>query len=207
VSWLVRRNVVSSLSEHIDRRDKALKKIDKNWLSLLSPYDRKRAETRIKHFEKAGIPKALAMNIALLRSRASGFDIIELSEAIDWDIKASAELFYTLGSMLKIDRVRAIMLNSRPENHWEMLSFLQSEEDFFSQQAHFARIAAHWGELNPKQKNYHIRTFLHNWLLTQSDAKQRYDSVVNSMLKDGAWGAAKLSILSSRMREFLSKYM
>ena len=207
VAWLVRRKSVSPISKNIEKRVSALSVINRDWLDLLSPYDQKRASTRIKRFEKAGIPRDLATDVALLRSRASGFDVIELSNSTKLPIRETANMFYRVGSALKVDRIRAAILTAPASSHWETLAFQQFEEDFFIIQSEFARLMATKNKaLKSAKTSEDIKAAVEIWLRSESESVRAYDAVIRSMTAQGGWTTAKLSIAASRLRELQAKF-
>ena len=207
VAWLVRRNSVAPIDKQIQKRAAKMADIKEDWLDILSPYDQKRAMARIKRFEKAGIPHGLATDVALLRSRASGFDVIALSEKTKIPMRVTADMFYRIGSSLKIDRIRAAILTKPSGNHWETLAFQQFEEDFFILQSDFAYLFALSNKgLKSSPTSQDIKNNVEKWLQTESDALRIYEAVIRSMTAQGEWTTAKLSIASSRLRELYTKF-
>lgn len=207
VAWLVRRNAVSPISESIKKRVSALSDINHDWLEILSPYDQKRASGRIKRFEKAGVPRDLATDVALLRSRASGFDVIELADVTKLPIRITADMFYKVGSALKIDRIRSAILTTESTTHWETLAFQQFEEDFFIIQSDFARVLATSNtQLKSAKTSEDVKNAVEKWLKQEVESVKVYDTIIRSMTAQGDWTTAKLSIASSRLRELQSKF-
>lgn len=207
-AWIVRRNAASPIQKQIDLRRDALLGIKEDWLEILSPYDQKRAQTRIKRFEKAGVSKELATEVALLRSRASGFDVIRLANRTKLPLRVAADMFYRLGSALKIDRIRSAILATQSTSHWETLAFQQFEEDFFIIQSEFAAaMAKDFKKLGSDTSSGTIKEAVSEWLEKEKEAVRVYDSVIRSMTTQGDWTTAKLSIASSRLRELQSKFV
>jgi glutamate dehydrogenase len=142
VAWLVRHNETESIADRVAKRSQLSGLIDNAWLELLSPYDQMRAEKRIRTYTKLGISKDLATDVALLKSRASAFDVMSLAEATGWSPQRAAELFYDIGGRFKIDRIRSALLNTKSNSHWERLAMRHLQEDFFKAQARFSQNVA-----------------------------------------------------------------
>jgi len=200
VAWLVRRNEGGDIASQIKRRQKLTSVVDNKWLALLSPYDRRRAETRVKNFEKAGIPKDLAIDVALLRSRASGFDVLELAESVGWNIPSAAELFYEIGGRFRIDRIRAALLSANSGDHWERLAMRHLQEDFFKAQVQFAMNAAK----SSKKKNAEAKPLIQDWVKASVSNIKAYEETVSAMSRKGDWTVPKFAIVNAQLSDLLS---
>ncbi len=202
IAWLVRRGEKGSIDARIASRAKLSSVVDGRWLKLLSPYDQRRAESRIKSFEKAGISKALATDVALLRSRASGFDVLELANKVGWDIPQAAELFYEVGGRFKIDRVRAALLSTSSDDHWERLAMRHLQEDFFKAQARFAQDVAKFQKKKGASKDLNV--LIQDWVKTRVPHIKSYDDTVNAMSRKGGWTVSKFAIVNAQLSDLLS---
>lgn len=203
IAWQVRRGEGGKIAERIERRKGLAKVVDNRWLKLLSPYDQRRAESRVKWFERAGIPKALAVDVALLRSRASGFDVLEMADKVKWDIPQAADLFYEIGGRLKIDRVRAALLSTSSSDHWERLAMRHLQEDFFKAQFRFAVDAASYHK-KQKIKGFNAETLIDKWVKARMPHISAYEETVSNMSKKGGWTVSKFAIVNAQLSDLLS---
>jgi glutamate dehydrogenase len=200
---MVRRNETGALSVRIERRKAPLQKVDSDWLGLLSSYDRRRAEARIKRFVKAGIPGDLAADVALLRSRASGFDVIALAENTNMSVRKAAALFYEVSGRFKIDRIRAALIANEGGTHWEKLALRHLQEDFFSAQARFAQSAAEHHVSKGGGPDETAKTIIQNWVKDKVVGIKPYEEAVNSMSRAGSWTVSKFAIVNAQLRDLL----
>jgi len=204
VAWMVRRGEDGAIKDRIARRAQLKKLVDTTWLDFLSTYDRKRAQSRIKAYEKSGIPAALAMDVALLRSRASGFDVIDLSKISGWPLPLSAALFYDVGGRLKIDRVRASLLNTDSDSHWERMALRHLQEDFFKAQVRFAADAAQFHkDRGGKPKDAKDR-LIADWVSAKIPQIKAYEDNLTSMIRSGKWTVAKFAIVNALLSDLLA---
>lgn len=199
VAWLVRRNEDGDLTGRIEKRAKVSAVVDSAWLDLLSPYDQRRAESRIRSYVKSGIPEALATDVALLKSRASGFDVMALTEATDWPVQQAASLFYDIGGRFRIDRIRSALLSAQSESHWERLALRHLQEDFFKAQARFAEHAAKTG--NPDEA---VRPQIHAWVKEHVPQIKAYEDTVNAMSRSGSWTVSKFAIVNAQLSDLIA---
>ena len=195
VAWMLRNGDDGTIAERIKRREGVRKIVDTAYLQLLSPYDRRRAESRVRRFEKAGIPDDLAMDVALLRSRASSFDVLDVAERTGLDPKTAAELFYRTGGRFKIDRIRAALLQMEPSSHWDALALRHIQEEMFAAQGDFAtRIAKSW------MSGDGIQAAIHDFVRNEMGGLKSYDSTVQSLLSERDWTVAKFSIVTNLLQ-------
>ena len=204
INWLVRRNEKGSIKERIARRTAGLKNVDESWIKVLSSYDSHRVAARIGHFIRDNIPEALAADVSLLRARASGFDVVELSDKTGWPIRRSAELFYAIGGRFKIDRLRTMSMQTTPTSHWEALAQQRIEEDFYAAQAALASEAAKMHLKTKGSPNTHIKTIISHYTAKKHQAVTAYEQAYAKLNASGGWTLAKFALINAQLRELLS---
>jgi len=203
MAWLVRRGEKGTIEARINRRSKLSSVVDSRWLALLSPYDKRRADSRVKSFVKTGIAKDLAVDVALLRSRASGFDVLELADKVGWDIPQAAELFYEVGGRFKIDRIRASLLATSSNDHWERLAMRHLQEDFFKAQVRFAEDAAKFHKKTGKKSKPDIDQLISDWARAKVPQIKAYEDTVSAMSRKGGWTVSKFAIVNAQLSDLL----
>ncbi len=204
VAWLVRSGETGSLSERIALRDQLSDLVDSAWLELLSPYDQRRAEKRIKSYFKSGIPQSLATDVALLRARASGFDVVSLSNATGWPAQNAAALFYDVGGRFKIDRIRSALLSADSDSHWERLAMRHLQEDFFKSQAKFAQSIAAYHKAKGGSSGDPVRPIIQDWVRDELPQIKAYEDTVTAMSRAGSWTVAKFAIVNAQLTDLMA---
>lgn len=205
IGWLLRRNDKGTILERIQKRTKDMKQVDESWISVLSTYDSRRAKARIGGFVRAGVPVELAQDVALLRARASGFDVIKLKEKTGWPIRKVAELFYDIGSRFKIDRLRSMSMKATPQTHWEKLAQKRIEEDFYSAQADLAQAAATLHMRKKGKPTVETRKIINQFVEKKKDSVTTYDDAFTKVSGSGNWTLAKFAIINTQLRELIGK--
>lgn len=203
VAWLVRHNEPESIAERVAKRSKLSGLIDNAWLGLLSPYDQMRAEKRIKSYTKLGISKDLATDVALLKSRASAFDVMSLAEATGWSPQRAAELFYDIGGRFKIDRIRSALLNTKSNSHWERLAMRHLQEDFFKAQARFSQNVAAYATTTEQDPDGPVRSLIANWVRAEIPQMKTYEDSVSTMSRAGGWTVSKFAIVNAQLSDLM----
>ncbi len=201
IGWLVRRGENEPIAARIARRTEGLKNVDEGWIDVLSRYDSRRVSARIGRFVRSGIPQSLAQDVALLRSSASGFDVVALSEITGWPIRKSAELFYDIGGRFKIDRLRTMSMKTTPKTHWEGLAQRRIDEDFYAVQASLSLAAAHLHIENGGTARAATKTIIHAFEKQNPHSVSSYEDTFAKVSASGGWTLAKFAIMNAQLRE------
>ena len=204
VAWLVRNNETGPIETRIEKRAQLSGLVDSAWLDLLSPYDRKRADKRIKSYIKLGISEDLATDVALLKSRASGFDVIGLSELTGWPAQRAAKLFYDIGGRFKIDRIRSSLLNTKSDSHWERLAMRHLQEDFFKAQARFAQSVAAYAVETKSDEDAAVNSLIADWVKAKIPQIKSYEDSVTAMSRSGGWTVPKFAIVNAQLSDLMA---
>ncbi len=204
INWLVRRDEKGDISSRIARRTKLLGAVNESWINVLSTYDGRRVIARIGRFQRDGIPEDLAADVSLLRARASGFDVVELSDQTGWPIRKSAELFYDIGGRFRIDRLRSQSMKTIPNTHWEDLAKQRIEEDFYTAQAELAREAARLHIKSKGKAKASSKNIIANFVSKKQSAVKAYDTAYARISASGGWSLAKFAIINAQLRELIS---
>jgi len=204
IGWLVRRGETGSIAMRIARRTDGLSHVDEGWVNVLSSYDSRRVATRIGRFIRSGIPEDLAADVSLLRARASGFDVVELTEKTGWPIRKAAELFYDMGGRFKIDRLRTMSMKTAPKTHWEGLAQQRIEEDYYAAQANLAFDAARLHIDGGGTAKAGTKTMIKAYIDSKPHAVKAYDAAYTKINASGGWNLAKFAIVNAQLRELLT---
>ena len=199
-TWMLRRREDGTIRERITLRAPGLADMNTDWLKLLSPYDRRRAEARTRQYVKRGIPEDMARDVAMLRSRASGFDVIAFAQSADWPLRPAAELFYDIGGQFKIDRLRNAALAAAPGDHWDALALSRMTEELYVLQGRLARAAASHKDAGPKQT---ATTVIARWVKGDGINMGEYDRAFNHIADPASGEAAKWTLAKFTLAQAL----
>jgi glutamate dehydrogenase len=203
VAWLVRHDEAGTIADRVEKRATLSSLIDSAWLELLSPYDQMRIEKRIKTYVKLDVPKDLAMDVALLKSRASAFDVMSLAEVTGWSPQRSAALFYDVGGRFKIDRIRSALLNNKSNSHWERLAMRHLQEDFFKAQARFAQRVAAYAQETDFDTEGSVSNLIADWVRAEIPQIKTYEESVSTMSRGGGWTVPKFAIVNAQLSDLM----
>ena len=144
------------------------------------------------------------MDVALLRSRASGFDVVNLADACKWKPRDIGRLFYDIGGRFKIDRIRAAMISTHSDSHWERLALRHLEEDFFKAQSRFTQHAAQWHKKRKGKPSSASSEIISDWIKDNIPQIKTYEDTVQSMTRSGSWTVSKFAIVNAQLSDLLS---
>jgi len=199
--WLTRMGVDGDMADHMNRFMPLQSLIDDKWTQRLSSYDQKRAKQRQDAYKAQNIPSDLAMKVSLLRSRASGFDITLLSEDCGVNINIAPNLFYQMGAVFWVDRIRNALLESTGEGHWDRLALRKLADDFYGLQRQFAAL---YVKDNPDLNADAVSlSELRRWSKQKFDGLAGYFNRFRNISATGDWTLAKFSILYAQLQDVL----
>ncbi len=204
ISWLVRRAEPGTINDGIAKRAKYLANVDESWVEVLSSFDNRRVVARIGHYQRAGIPKELSQRVSLLRTQASGFDVVELADKTGWPIRRAAELFYSIGGRFKIDRLRALSMKYVPDSHWDGLAQQRINEEFYACQSDLALKAANMHMKDGCDKKVTVSSIIDEFVASRAHEVDTYESAFTKLNASGGWTLSKFTIISAHLRELLN---
>ncbi len=199
--WLTRMGIDGDIETHLERFMPVQSLIDAAWVGRLSSFDQKRAKERQDAFKAQSIPAALAMKVSLLRSRASGFDITRLSEDCGVDMKIAPDLFYKMGAVFWVDRIRNALLETFGDGHWDRLALRKLADDFYGLQRKFAVLYVQ-DHKDLKDDSVNLPE-LRRWSKQNFDGIGGYFNRFRNISATGDWTVAKFSILYAQLQDML----
>ncbi|MEP6342961.1 MAG: NAD-glutamate dehydrogenase [Maricaulaceae bacterium] len=199
--WLARNGVRGPLESHLTRFMPIQDLINNDWTNHLSAYDQKRAKERQSAFEAQGVPYEVAMKVSLLRSRASGFDLTRLGEESGIDIHLTPNLFYQMGAVFWVDRIRNALFETIGDGHWDRLALRKLADDFYVLQRKFAAIYVK-DQMTSGDEIVSLGE-LRQWSKQRFDGLGAYFTRVRNISATDNWSVAKFSILYAQLQEVL----
>ncbi len=199
--WLTRQGLDGDVETNMSRFMPVQSLINTEWVNRLSSYDQKRAKERQDVYKSQAIPAALAIKVSLLRSRASGFDITLLSEDCGVDINIAPTLFYQMGAVFWVDRIRNALLDVSGDGHWDRLALRKLADDFYGLQRKFAALYVNNNKILDQDDA--SLPELRRWAKGQFDDLGGYFNRVRNISGTGNWTVAKFSILYAQLQDLL----
>ncbi|MFT3741711.1 MAG: NAD-glutamate dehydrogenase [Gammaproteobacteria bacterium] len=98
---------------------------------LLQGNDKRYLEQATAEWIQAGVPSALAEQIAQMRALTAILNIVDIADSLHRSVSSVAELYFTLGNRLCLDEFRELVNGYPVDNHWMVLgrSAIKAELD------------------------------------------------------------------------------
>jgi len=90
--------------------------------NILTGRDKEALEQRLKSYQAAGVPDELATAIAALPPAYAALTIVQTALQSDVDVLKVAELHFTLGQRLGLDRLLARIIDLPREDRWQTMA-------------------------------------------------------------------------------------
>ena len=90
--------------------------------NILTGRDKEALEQRLKSYQAAGVPDELAAAIAALPPAYSALTIVQTASQSDVDVLKVAELHFTLGQRLGLDRMLARIIELPRDDRWQIMA-------------------------------------------------------------------------------------
>jgi glutamate dehydrogenase len=90
--------------------------------NILTGRDKEALEQRLKSYQAAGVPDELAAAIAALPPAYSALTIVQTASQSDVDVLRVAELHFTLGQRLGLDRLLARIIELPRDDRWQTMA-------------------------------------------------------------------------------------
>lgn len=213
--WLARRaraqeaGQATPIRELIEAYRPGVDKLRETAIDIISTYEREHVEERTEAFVKAGAPKDLAHDIAVLRPLTSSSDVVDLALREDWPLESAGFVYHAAGARFSVDKLRGLGSEVSSDLHWDRLAVRRLIEDLYASQQtiaasmmRFARTAGGSLQSGVEAPNREwADDLLDAWCIQNDVEAGRFDSALDELETTGAWTLSKLAIASTQLRE------
>ena len=102
--------------------------------AVISPEQTEEADARIAAFAKAGAPNDVAQDIGLLPLLGVAPEIAQLARGTGHSLEAVATIYFGVGSLIGLDRLRLLAARISSSEHWDRLAIRRLVDDLFAAQ-------------------------------------------------------------------------
>ena len=143
---------------------------------------------RIAELTSSGVPEDIAHDVALLPPLTSALDVALLAQDADMEPGKVAALYFAVGDMLGLDRLRALAAKFSPPDYWDRLALRRLLDDLYAAQRRIARKLLAGG------------SSAESWAKTHGEALTRMRSFLADLDASGELSVAKLMLASSHIQ-------
>jgi glutamate dehydrogenase len=162
---------------------------------LVSRLDTQVVEERIASFEKAGIPKPVAEDVAVLPLLAAVPEIILLAQMQCVPAERAARLYFAMGALVGLDRLRTLAARIAARDHWDRLALHRIVDDLYAAQRLLAADALVHGGGGPERET------VESWASLRRQDVERTVSFLSELERAGDATIAKLALANSQVQK------
>ncbi|MCP5433005.1 MAG: NAD-glutamate dehydrogenase [Alphaproteobacteria bacterium] len=164
--------------------------------------DGERLHRRYAAFIEAGVPDATARAVVNLRPLASACDIVDLAQGQGLGLEPTTQVYFALGAVLGLDRLRAATEGLKGAEHWERLANRRILEELYRLQRGLAGAAISQG-LAAGGAELGAEGMIAQWAKVHEANLKRTIALVTEMEASGAMSTAKLTLAVTQYRDLL----
>jgi glutamate dehydrogenase len=136
----------------------------------------------------SGVPEDIARDVALLPALTSALDVALLAHDVELEPAKVAAIYFAVGDMLGLDRLRALAAKFSPPDHWDRLALRRLLDDLYAAQRRIAR------------KLLAGNSSAESWAKTHGEALTRMRGFLADLDASGELSVAKLMLASSQIQ-------
>lgn len=197
-SWFLRHYTAPlNISELVEEFGAPLAEMQKYVDSVLSPVTLQARDERLAAYTANNVPAALAKAVANLEPLLSGCDIVHVARKQKFrSIKEAGEIYYRLGTRLKLGWLRQSARGLYGVNHWENMALQSQIETLYDLQMKLTQQVV---KSIVKSNAKNAEQAVDKWLNHHEKAMLRYDGFISDMERQDAITPAILTIALQRV--------
>ena len=170
--------------------------------TVLSRFEQKCLEDRVRRFADKGAPEALTQGVAILRPLVAAFDIGDLSSETGWPVAAMARLYHQVGAAFDFDRLRAAAGSIPSVDHFDRLAVRRLIEDLMGEQRTLTRAVARASDPSVGVSEEAAEAAVDAWIGARQGVVEGVRASVDEIEGSGSgWTFAKLTIANATIRD------
>jgi glutamate dehydrogenase len=153
---------------------------------------------RSKPYVKAGVPKALAKQIAGLVNMFSGCDIIGLASSQKVSISDAARIYFAVGSRFHLGSLRAAADRLETKSHWQKLAVSALIEEIYDHQ--LALAVQVMSASKQRKKNFNTNEIISAWANKTRMAVKRTEQLIAELSATEINDLSMIAVASRQLR-------
>ncbi len=166
--------------------------------TLISPLEKRVVEPRIADLQRLGMPLDIAEDSAILPLLSAVPEIIMLAETQHITVETAARIFYAVGAMAGVDRLRGLAGRIATADHWDRLALRRMVDDLYSAQ----RLMSCEALANATAAG---ASAVEDWRNLRRDDIERTLNFLSELERGGDATIAKLSLASSQIQKLAAQ--
>lgn len=166
---------------------------------VISAEQAQEADARIAQFAKAGAPDAVARDIGLLPLLAVAPEIAQLARATGHNLQTVASVYFGVGMLIGLDRLRLLAGRITPPEHWDRLAIRRLVDDLFAAQCALSKNLL--ADLPAEASRDAARQAVESWAQVHHEALDRTRDFLAQLEVSGDPSIAKLTLANSQIHK------
>jgi glutamate dehydrogenase len=195
--WFIVQLQDAPLAPTIDSWRNGFAALRGRFSGLISPIDKRIVEPRVSELRAAGMPEDLADDIAILPLLSAVPEIILLSQTQQIPAETAARVFFAVGAITGLDRLRALADRIPTADHWDRLALRRIIDDLYSAQRLMSGEVLSDGSLKDAAAVEH-------WRDVRKGDIDRTLNFLSELERAGDASISKLALANSQMQKLAS---
>jgi len=194
--WFLRhREHLRDLAQTREHFSSGVDQLAANLYLLVAPDYRSKLDEVIRHYAQLGIPRELALRVAILEELYSALDLVEIAVQLARPVELVAQVYFGLGGLLNLHWLGHQIEVLKIETHWQGLARTALRDDLSNQ----ARgLAAQVLRENPTQQDQAL--LLSAWQERRVFHFERYQQLMAEIRLAPTQDIAMLSVVLRELR-------
>jgi glutamate dehydrogenase len=176
-----------------------------HFAGLVSSFEMQATETRIAELEATGAPLDVAEDVAVLPLMSAAPEIVLLSQLLGVPVDAAAGVYFAIGTLVGLDRLRGLATRIAVTDHWDRLAIRRIVDDLFAGQRLLAAEAIGKARAVLKRgERSEGAEVAKAWAEARSDDLQRSQNFLNELEHGGPLTIAKFTLANSQVQKLAS---
>jgi glutamate dehydrogenase len=157
------------------------------------------ADARIAGLARDGVPGDVARDIGLLPLLAVAPEIAQLAQATGQGLRPVAVIYFGVGMLIGLDRLRQMANRIAPPEHWDRLALRRLVDDLFAAQRALSQTLLK--DLAPGGDEDAARRAVEHWAQAHHEALDRTRDFLAQLETSGDLSIAKLTLANSQVHK------
>ena len=166
---------------------------------VISSEQSRDVEARIARFAAAGVPADLAEDIGLLPVMTVAPEIAQLARGTDHSLAAVANIYFGVGALIGLDRLRLLAGRIASAEHWDRLAIRRLIDDLFAAQRVLSQSLL--ANLPKEAMRQDARKAVVAWAEARHDNLLRTREFLSALEMSGELSIAKLTLAGSQIHK------
>ena len=201
VIWLLNNQSSGKITKVVTRFKKIANDLLRLFPGVLAEASRDSFERKVAYYLENKIENKLAARVASMDPAASAFDIAEISEISNFDLKSISKIYYKVGTRFSLKWIRGRVSSLIIENDWQKLSAKTILEDLYFYQMKIAKDIVNF---SCDDKKVCEIDSVSAWIEKKKFAVERFDSFITELKAQANPDIAVFVVTLNRLKSLIN---